>query len=329
MTVLNTDFLRRLHETGGHRNYLLSILPSSLKTLLELGGFYAAHTLQANVSTLGCLEALCDRSDMVDVVADISFGKWLRTKDSSSYSAVILNSRASTSLTASETAALYTALLNSSVLGSDVFSSRASESTLHSQCGTWALHVCRGQRLPDSLANFQSSVCGLIHILETCDSSSVRHSLVRDMLASALCMPDLNLCLDLNSTTVQVLSAYFEAFKDFVLLHLLQVVHDYFLVQNNQDLVVTRSQSELALGYYVNDDTDQSAVHVQGLLDENWLKTSTREGSMWKVDTCLKDRNMNSNMRVRGTMSFSLDYRKETQTVAPTFEKLCQQVSIW
>ena len=149
------------------------------------------------------------------------------------------------------------------------------------------------------------------------------------MLASALCMPDLNLCLDLNSTTVQVLSAYFEAFKDFVLLHLLQVVHDYFLVQNNQDLVVTRSQSELALGYYVNDDTDQSAVHVQGLLDENWLKTSTREGSMWKVDTCLKDRNMNSNMRVRGTMSFSLDYRKETQTVAPTFEKLCQQVSIW
>lgn len=299
-----------MYETGGHTNYLLSILPPSLKTILELEGLHTAQTLQSNISTLGCLEPVCDNSsNLLDVANNISFGRWLRTASGdSSYTSVILNSRTSASFTASETGALYAALLNSSVLGCDVFLRRSPESTLHSQCRTWARCACQGLPLPASLSDFDSSVCGLVHVLEACDPSSVQqHSLVRDMLTSALCArPDLSLCLDLHSTSAQVLSAYFEAFRDFILQHLLQVVHDYFLTQRNNDLVVTRSQSELALGYFVNDDADQSAAHVQGLLADDWLKTSTKEGSVWKVNTCLHDRNMDSNMRVRGRMILSL-----------------------
>ena len=307
VTVLNTDFLRRVYETGGHANYLLSILPSSLKAILALERLYAAHTLQANISTLGCLDPVCDGGDLLDVVANVSFGKWLRTSGNGSYSSVIVNSRAgSPSFTASETGALYAAVLNSSVLGSEAFSSPSPGSAVHTECGAWARSLCLGQPFPASLASLDSSLCGLAHVLRACQSGSVQQPAVRAMLTSAFCAPGLPFCLDLSSTTVHVLSAYFEAFRDFILQHLLRVVHDYFLAQNNRDLVVTRSQSELTLGYYVSDDADQSAQHVQGFLDEDWLKTSSQEGLVWKVDTCLKDRNMNSNMRVRGRTNFFL-----------------------
>ena len=307
VTVLNTDFLRRVYETGGHANYLLSILPSSLKAILALERLYAAHTLQANISTLGCLDPVCDGGDLLDVVANVSFGKWLRTSGNGSYSAVIVNSRAgSPSFTASETGALYAAVLNSTVLGSEAFSSPSPGSAVHTECGAWARSLCLGQPLPASLASLDSSLCGLAHVLRACQSGSVQQPAVRAMLTSAFCAPGLPFCLDLSSTTVHVLSAYFEAFRDFILQHLLRVVHDYFLAQNNRDLVVTRSQSELTLGYYVSDDAEQSAQHVQGFLDEDWLKTSSQEGLVWKVDTCLKDRNMNSNMRVRGRTNFFL-----------------------
>lgn len=304
--MLNTDFLRRVYKTGGHDNHLLSILPSSLEGILQHQGLFTAHTLQPNVSLLGCLDSVCDnvfRGDNTTssdvMIQNVSFGGWLRTSGTN-FSTVILNSRASVSFSASEIGAVYRVLLNSSLLGSDLLSP---ESSLQLLCQTWAKNVCEGGGFspPPPLSNFDFSECGILPILQTCDSSSVQYSAVREILLSAFCSPDNSVwCLDFNSTSPGVLSAYFEAFHDFILLHLPQIVHNFVFVERNNDIVVTRSQRELALGYYVTGDADQSNVHVQGLLDEDWLKTSTRRGLLWKVDTCLKDRNFDNNMRVRG-----------------------------
>jgi hypothetical protein len=83
----------------------------------------------------------------------------------------------------------------------------------------------------------------------------------------------------------------------------LGVIYDYLVTQRRQGLVVTRTQRELAVGYYVT-DFDQSAVHVQGVLQEDWLATSTKRGALWRVTTCLEERSMDNNMKVRGMSLF-------------------------
>ncbi|XP_076442908.1 uncharacterized protein LOC143281562 [Babylonia areolata] len=307
LTVVNTDYLRKMHGSGGHANHLLSLLPATLSHLLQGQGFLhpdlAPLPFPPNISLLGCLHSACD-SSLPEEAAGLSFGRWLRTRNDSQAS-VVLSSRSGASFTASETGAVYRMLLNASVLGSDVFGSRSPAQTL---CQTWAHRLCQGLDLPDPSTEsgdvVDFSVCGLVHILRSCggsgSSSSSLPPEVEKIFVSALCeSPNGEWCLDLGSVTADVLSAYFQVFQDYVLLYLLQVIHDYVITQNNRDLLVTRPQRELALGYYVTTGADQSATHVPGLLVDYWLKSPGSTGAVWKVNTCLKDRNMNNNMKVR------------------------------
>jgi hypothetical protein len=146
-------------------------------------------------------------------------------------------------------------------------------------------------------------MCGLVHFLQSCTSSSiVKYPFAKSNFTSFFCDDEdspSGACLHMTSLPDDVISAYFEALNDFVLSHLLGVIYDYLVTQRRQGLVVTRTQRELAVGYYVT-DFDQSVVHVQGVLQEDWLTTSTKRGALWRVTTCLEERSMDNNMKVRG-----------------------------
>ncbi|KAL8601625.1 hypothetical protein ACOMHN_003891 [Nucella lapillus] len=308
LTVVNTDYLRHTYRSGGHENYLLSELPPTLTALLESQGLYlpADHTFPPNVTLLGCLHPPACDDALPAPAANISFGKWLRTS-TSPHSSLVLSNRNGVSFTPSEVGGVYTALMNATVLGSGVFRSRTTSQT---QCQTWARSLCQGLSLPASLVDFDSKVCGLVHILQLCQSESLLRTEVKNLFVSSFCPSPGVVCLDLSTVANQlVLSAYFQVFQDYVLNYLLQVLHDFLIARVNRDLVVTRTQRELALGYDVSTSVDQSASsHVQGLLDDYWLKSANSKGSLWKVNTCLKDRNMNNNMKVRDSFTWSSRY---------------------
>ncbi|KAK7504314.1 hypothetical protein BaRGS_00004618, partial [Batillaria attramentaria] len=301
VTVLNTEYLREVYKRGGDTDYLLSKLTSSLRSILHSHSLYSAKVLTSNISALGCLDAVCDTNhgDLSPLLNNVSFGHWLRRVDAN-YSTVIMENGTRESFNASEIGGVYKALLNVSVLGSELTSQGVDGVTLNSQCLLWARSVCSQLPVPASPAS--SDTCGIVHLLRECGPDSVKLRGVRDMLDAAFCPQDGDMwCLDLTSLHDSVVSAYFEAFRDFVLVQLVKVVHQYVLVQGNRDLVVTRPQSDLALGYNVTDDVHSPVVwrHVQGVLAEDWVKSEDSEGVLWRVDTCLQDRDMDNNMKIR------------------------------
>lgn len=304
ITLLNTEYLHKVYKRGGDTDYLLSKVPAFLETNLRVSGLYVAKTFSSNISALGCLDDVCDNNhaDLSELLSNVSFGQWLRTVDTN-YSSFILNGRNPSSFTVAETGGVYRALLNTTVLGSDLTSKGADGVALNAQCREWARSVCFGG-LSVQVSSANSSVCGIAHLFRECGPDSVVNvSVVREMMLSAFCPKDGSMwCLDLAAFDDQTLSAYFAALRDFVMIHLLKVIHHYVLAQGNRDLVMTRSQSDLALGYNVTDDVDSANAwrHVQGLLAEGWVKSASSEGVMWRVDTCLQDRDMNNNMKVRG-----------------------------
>lgn len=284
----------------------MSLLQPSIENVLTSLGLYLTDTFAPNITALGCLDQACDNSHTYSsqVLANISFGVWLRSSNATYASAIRANR--TTSFTAAEVGGLYKVLVNASLLGSGVLVLGPEGVSLYSNCRSWARAVCLGQTVPARFANLSLQSCGIVHLLYECDAGSAKFPEVRQSFASAFCTHDGVWCLDLNSTDSALLAVYIEALSDFVLLHLVKCVHDVALIQNDKDLLMTRSQKDLALGYMEVNDVVGSGVnhHVPGLLSESWVKSEVSSGALWVASTCLQDRDMNNNMKIKGTGVF-------------------------
>lgn len=298
LTVLNVDYLRQVFAKGGDVNYVLSLLTSFLQDVLTSNGLYVSDTFMTNLTLLGCLDNSCDK--LPHVLANVSFGEWLQVTNSS-YCKEIETNRSSAPFSApfsvTELRGLYGALLNESALGTKLLSVDQADDLNH-QCRKWASDVCQGVASKDVNDN-----CGLVHLLQECGHRSTAAPRVQEMVSSFFCPSDTR-CLNLTSVSTPVFFTYLEALTDFILQHLVKVTQTFELLQRNRDLVVTMTQSDLAMGYFLYSDTDQGEVsrHVQGLLTEDWLKSDYSTGVSWTVDTCLQGRSISNNLKVRGEL---------------------------
>lgn len=290
-------YLQTVGQHGGEESFSWTFIPRYTKGYLRTAGLlYKEHHdnfFSQNVSILGRY-ASGSTAALGQTLANFSFGAWLE-KSRSDYRSTIRKLRSGEDFTLSEMKGLYSVLTNVTLLSGLALSHP--DRNLRKNCTLWAESMCRpiAQR---SKVNVGMPECGVIYILRKCQSN-VSSDVVSALQQTFCPFNNAEICFNFTGLPEELLLAYQNAVSDFIW-HLSSLVLDNILLSRDLSLVISRNQSELALGYNVSGDDVVRGYRVAGLLQSSWIGDTSDRRSLWKTYTCLEDRNMNNNMKVKG-----------------------------
>ncbi|XP_055880714.1 uncharacterized protein LOC106051934 isoform X3 [Biomphalaria glabrata] len=289
LSIINTWYLQMVGLAGGENSLAWSYVPKYTSEFLRHFGFiYTDEDViiyNSNVSILGSISSATP-PEFQPPWSHFFFGSWLNGSSSSSKS-TLLSERKDQSFTILEITALYKVFSNVTLLGGQALA--LPNVTLQAICDHWAENICSSYYV--KLKGVGVPECGIYYVLKRCQDMNIT-SQAREILQKAFCPPGEDGCLNFTGAPDDLLPAYRSVIFDF-LLFLSEVVLESVKSSRDMSPVVTRNQSELALGYNITVDSVIGVLRVPGVLQMKW-KDGTRP--LWNVLTCLDDRDMNNNM---------------------------------
>lgn len=299
LTVVSPWYLQAVGQHGGEEALSWTLIPSYLNSYLLAAGLLYTHegynVFNPNISVLG---NFVNESTvyLAEPLANFSFGTWLHFSPNV-YRSAIEASRTGHDFILSEVKSLYRVLTNLTLLGGQAL--QQPDKSLQQDCRQWAQDLCSSVESVIKLT-LGISECGVIYILSNCQNNVSSYTL--NVLQQIFCPPsEINACLNLTSLSGELLLMYEKAIFEFIR-HLSSIVLHGFLSSRDLSLVVSRNQSQLALGYEPSGDEVFPGGRQAGLLQASWLGDTSDRSLLWKVYTCLEKRNMNNNMKVKGQL---------------------------
>ncbi|CAG5131498.1 unnamed protein product, partial [Candidula unifasciata] len=295
LTVLSPWYLQTVGQHGGEEALSWIQIPKYLNSYLLAAGFMYrrdSDIFNQNISVLG---NFISESTVfsAEPMANFSFGTWLHFS-SNSYRSAIVDNRNGQDFILSEVKSLYKVLTNLTLLGGQAL--QRPDKKLQQDCKQWAQELCSSVQSVIKLT-LGISECGVIYILSNCQNNVSSYAL--SVLQQIFCpSSDINACLNLTALSGDLLLMYENAIFDFIQ-YLSNITLRGFLSSRQLSLVISRNQSQLALGHNISGDDVFQAWRQVGLLQSKWLGDTSEQSPLWRVYTCLEKRNMNNNMKVK------------------------------
>ena len=259
ITLLNLEYFRRVGATGSDAVFALRHLATLTQTALDEiadqfddndnGSLATMTRLRQAYELLGRLTTTTVGST-VDGFANFSFGVWVGQNDTVDKSSVLAG-RGNADFTATEIGGLYRLLVDAQLLGN------ASDQSVQS--------CLLPPSLPSSCRFFAAlkafTTAPPVASISNASSSTSTENLSR-LISGLLCVDPLTACLPLDfvadvgvnvstsssAAVAAARAAYIRVIADYVLRHLSWYVISRTLVTAGEDIVVTKSQRELAIG---------------------------------------------------------------------------------
>ena len=300
MTVLNPWYLQRVGNIGGESLLSAQQLPANLRSILVNASLATESSSQSelafrqNISVLGEPPSPStpgtSTSPPTPLLNNISFGAWL-DQHGLKFKSDLFSGRNHTSFSSYELKGIYRALTNLTLLGG------ASLETVNAQltreCQGFSSRLCSNQSvsIPYSELPTRWKECGVIHVMLLCRNFS---SKVTEFLQPSFCPAPSEECFNLTHGSSTLAETYVHSLSEFVQSLLLS-----FQPVSSEDLLIQTIQSDLALGF--SPSSHGSGEEVHGLLTSFWLTDyQLTEPPFWTVFTCLKDREMDNNLKLKG-----------------------------
>lgn len=273
---------------------------------------HGSVSFRANISLLGGFHSSNVLAEKP--LADFSLGSWL-SGVTDSFKSVIESNVTNSSFSYNEVCAVYKVFSNETLLTGKISSQNTNTNsairTFHQECDKWAEHACssNSNSQPSPSSGIGLSECGIARVLHKCHSNyntDVFSSIVINYLDQTFCPEYGDYCLNFTSMPRDTALAYIAALSGF-LLNLSENVLDLVLASQETDLVITRNQSDLALGFRTEDARSGKPVFHRGFL-ENFRTGDPTSGnqSRWKTFTCLQNRYSGNNMKLKGKLIYSI-----------------------
>ncbi|XP_041351938.1 uncharacterized protein LOC121370637 [Gigantopelta aegis] len=302
LTLVNPEFLKQTTYAGGEQLFVISQMPAVVSKSLTFMGINVHGPDTRTIEVVGCLNSICDNhwssSSSLSMNSDLnwlSFGLWLRLNDTA-YKTVILTDRQGASFSQTQMLGLFDVLLQRQLLhGGLLFSEQE-------RCQKWSQYVACASTdsfswQSASFTDYETK-CGIVPLLQEYRKRGTSClANLTTVLNTFLCKEDTR-CFNITGDS-ELSSAYVRSIADFVLNHLGVFVHNKIFLKDRGGLVTTRNQSDFALGYYIENDS-LTPVFVHGVLSDHWTGASGLDNPVWKMATCLENRNIDNNMAVRG-----------------------------
>ncbi|XP_059163689.1 uncharacterized protein LOC131946779, partial [Physella acuta] len=294
LTIISPWYLQTIGLAGDEQTLVWSDVTLYILHYLGLYGLISRDegvvSYNSNITILGSYDP--STSVQTPPLANFSFGSWFASSNSSYRSAVERDKR-SQPFSFAEVTALYRVFANATLLGGKALT--LPNVTLQASCQQWASEICSSGHT--KLKTLSPLDCGVIYLFQKCPEVNLS-SQARDILQRAFCPAGEDACLNLTGSSDDVLAAYKNVLHDF-LLHVSGAVTEKVLAARELQLVITRSQSQLALGFDVPGDEVIAPQHRAGLLHSKWAQGPDQVDAEWTMATCLQQKDMNNNMKVQ------------------------------
>ena len=315
LTVINPHFLHTVEEFEGDVPYTLHETPAFLAaTLNDVRALEAARDMADVMTALGRVGEGDDPTDrwrhqlgFPDGFTHLGFGNWIGKRDTPEKTA-ILDSRRDADFTSTEMTGLYFALTNTDALG--VSKNALTNESLKAECrqqnivptyATYQLAVDADtlKEAPDNVVvtalrdgtAVSQAPCGLVYhlrnyVLVEDTATDQLLSNITDKLDQYLCPNVTSACWTLPAD-LATRKLYVRALADYVLRHLMHFVFHAAVIRVGADLVITRSQRDLTLGYKkmwhswtnVNTTATRREEFVPGILEHARSAAEARQRS--------------------------------------------------
>ncbi|XP_035829286.1 uncharacterized protein LOC101864114 [Aplysia californica] len=303
IAVLSPWYLQQSGRVGGEVELGWSLMPRYVRSALVQSSLAfetsssspTEFVFRPNITQLGDFNDAGLSSDAN--LTFISFSAWLNS-NGSQFKDAMSQARNNSAFTASELKAVYRVLTSARLLGGRALQQEDTHA-IH-LCEEWAAHLCSDDpgSTPTGGKEPDLSECGVMYIFHKCHENI--SSQVREILQQTFCVSGSEECLNFSDASQPLQEAYFLTLSGFT-----QHVSTFVLTRQKSlmqtDLVVTRNQTELALGYDVTgSNMAASPARVEGFLTSHWMIDSQNDVTpLWTVYTCLKERDMDYNMKVK------------------------------
>lgn len=281
ITIVNDVFLKNLHKFNGETNFGLSQVPDSVASILSTvdslhNGGRINSTRFFGFVKRNVLDQWAIELAFPEGYSNLGFGNWLNEEDTY-YKREIIEHRNSRDFDVTEIRGLMTALSNDELLG--VTYPILSNVSFPHKClmptADMALSISSAEglnnemketcRLTSCLYQLENYISGLPNV----QVSSPALTSVLQCIATYLCTDTRTTCLPFPAGNTLRL-AYAHAVHDYIFHHLAQYVFHSTVILQNNDLIASKSQRSLALGYYENITSDSQVFEsnfVPGILE--------------------------------------------------------------
>ena len=260
---------------NGEQNFLLLKTPEVMLSVMRKlphdrisNGFQFFGFLEQNI-----IDKWKEQLAYPDGFSDLGFGNWIYQRDNV-YKTQICTHRSFKDFTVLEMKGLFDAITDSEVLGatSDILANKN-----HAETCTYPSEVCSN--------NEQAS--GQICDKNTCRLSDCLYQINEYHLQSLpriwtphlenittcifmyVCKNESTSCF-LIPDELEIRLAYVKVIYDYIFIHLAKYVYHQAVILSNEDIITTKPQHDLAVGYYLNstqDDTENQKYFIPGILE--------------------------------------------------------------